>query len=311
MGDLLRARWGGRPGRLEVWYATFTDPADGSGCWIHCETVAPTNDGGPPFGHGWIAWFPPAGPPRCERFGPAPVLPGSTYFAVAGCSVDPGRLRGAAGAIEWDLAMRGGGEPLFTFPRVAWERELLPAAQIVPVADGRFSGTVTIDGRTHAIDDARGALARIYGHGNARRWGWLHAALDGGGVCEVVAAVSTRPGLRLLPPVAMVQLRLPGEDDWPANPLGAAIGLRTKLRPDGFTVRGAVGRRRVRIEVGLPPDRCVVLGYHDPDGATATCTNSERADASIALDDWVADRWRETRRWDLDGTAHAEVGTRP
>src|SRR2546430_12594670 len=42
------------------------------------------------------------------------------------------RLAGSAGELTWDLAQHSGGPPLFTFPRWAWERELLPAAQIVP-----------------------------------------------------------------------------------------------------------------------------------------------------------------------------------
>jgi hypothetical protein len=60
------------------------------------------------------------------------------------------------------------------------------------------------------------------------------------------------------------------------------------------------------VEVDLPPDARVTLGYTDPDGATATCTNSERATARIT----VTGRGGE-RHWALDGTAHAEVGTRP
>ena len=45
-----------------------------------------------------------------------------------------------------------------------------------------------------------------------------------------------------------------------------------------------------------PADRCVSVDYHDPDGATATCTNSERSDARITIGD---------RSWTLEGTAHA------
>ena len=53
----------------------------------------------------------------------------------------------------------------------------------------------------------------------------------------------------------------------------------------------------------------MALDYTDPDGAAATCTNSERADAEIVLQRWD-DGWRDDRRWSLRGTAHAEVGTR-
>jgi len=52
VADLHRRRWDGRPGRLEVWYATATDAASGTGLWVHHEVVAPTG-GGHAYGHGW------------------------------------------------------------------------------------------------------------------------------------------------------------------------------------------------------------------------------------------------------------------
>ena len=59
----------------------------------------------------------------------------------------------------------------------------------------------------------------------------------------------------------------------------------------------------------MATERSVALQYTDPDGSTATCTNSERASAQIEFarydGGWDADAWS------LDGTAHAEVGTRP
>src|SRR5690606_1889851 len=61
-------RWRGAPGRPEVWYATFTDRATGTGLWLHGEMVAPT-DGSPPTRLGWAALFPPDGPPSWHRTG--------------------------------------------------------------------------------------------------------------------------------------------------------------------------------------------------------------------------------------------------
>lgn len=292
-------RWRGSPGRLEVWYATFTNRADGTGVWIHHETVAPL-DGAAAYGHGWIAVFGPTAAPVLERFGPGPAEPGAGWHAVAGCGIGDGWLRGGAGALTWDLTFADDSRPLFTFPRSVWARELLPAAQIVPWPSAAFTGEITIAGRRVTVD-ASGAVARIYGHGSAHRWGWVHADLDGEGTLEIVAATARRAGLRLLPPLALVQLRRPGVPDWPHRPLAAAPLLRTRLRPDGFSVRGRVGRRRLDVDVRIPPAGAVALTYVDPDGSTALCTNSERASATIDLGD---------RRWALEATVHAEVGTR-
>jgi hypothetical protein len=290
-------RWRGEAGRLEVWYTTLTDPVTRTGFWLHSELVAPRD--GEAFLHGWAAVFPPDVAPTWARFGPSPVPD----------EVD--ELVGEAGGLSWKLQQVDGlGGPLYTFPRYVWEHGLLPAAQVVPVPAASYAGTVALDGTTWELDGARGASARIYGHGNAKRWGWLHADLGGGDALEVVAAVSTRPGLSLLPPLTFLQLRLDGRD-WPRDPLLAAPLLRARLGLPTWTVGGILGRRRVRVEVTLDPLRTVQIGYEDPDGATATCHNSELASAHVRLDRLGPTGWDLEREWLLDGTAHAEVGVRP
>lgn len=313
--ELGRPRWRGASGRVEVWYATFSTP-DGTGYWIHHETVAPTTAGRGPFGHGWAAVFPLDGSPIVERFGPEPVAPGTdmTWFRAAGARLGPGHMSGTAGQLSWHLDFADPGPPLFTFPRALWRRELLPGAQIVPWPRARLEGTVDAGGQRHEIDTG-GAIARIYGHGNAERWCWLHADLGEGAVLELVSAVPRRAPLRLIPPVAMVKLRRPGEPDWPANPLLGAARFRTRIGPGRFGVAGRIGSRRLQVDVELPTERCVALDYTDPDGATATCTNSERANAEVHLEYLgtrrAGDQRDGTRRWTLSGTAHAEIGTRP
>jgi hypothetical protein len=104
----------------------------------------------------------------------------------------------------------------------------------------------------------------------------------------------------------MVQLRLPGEPDWPRVPVLAAPFLRTQLGDSRFTVSGRSRIRHLEIDVTLHPERSVKLTYTDPDGKTATCTNSEVADATVLY------RSRgEERTWELRGRAHAEIGRRP
>jgi hypothetical protein len=203
-----------------------------------------------------------------------------------------------------DSTYADGGPPLFTFSRSVWERELLPGAQIVPAPDATVEGQVVIGGRDVTFT-GRGALARIYGHGSAQRWGWLHADLDGVGTLEIVTATARRPGLRAVPPLAVVQLRLPGQPDWPKRPLLAAPRFRTTLRHDGFAVRGRTGGRTLEVHVEIPPADAVSVGYVDPDGSTATCTNSEIASAHIRFSDSTS-----ASQWHLEQVAHAEVGHR-
>ncbi|GAA2281252.1 hypothetical protein GCM10010234_17990 [Streptomyces hawaiiensis] len=314
---LLVPRWRGERGRAEVWYTTVSDPVTGSGLWLHHELIAPA-DGSEPYAHGWAALFPKDGPVRHARFGPTPwTAAGEAGFRADGVSVAPGRLAGSAdgGSLRWELAEQPVAEPLFTFPRWSWRRPLLPAAQMLPAARALYNGTVTHDDTPLTLASAPGASARIYGHGNARRWAWLHADLGGGDILEIVAAVSMRPGLRRLPPLVFLRLRQHNRT-WPRRAERAAVGwagagrFRAAIGLPTWTVTGRAGLRRIRVEVTQPADRTLVLDYTDPDGAHATCRNSERADAHVLLERWWFGGWRTEREWTLDGTAHAEVGHR-
>ncbi|MET8446091.1 hypothetical protein [Streptomyces sp. NPDC005209] len=313
---LLAPRWRGEPGRTEVWYTTVTDPATGGGLWLHHELVAPA-DGSEPYAHGWAAVFPKDGPVRHARFGPTRWTADRAGFSMDGVVVRPGHLSGSAedDALRWELTERPLGEPLFTFPRWSWRRPLLPAAQMLPAANASYDGTFTHDDTTLTLTGAPGASARIYGHGNARRWSWLHADLGGGDVLEIVAAVSMRPGLRRLPPLVFLRLRHGGRT-WPRRAERPAVGwagagrFRAAIGLPTWTVTGRAGLRRIRVEVTQPEERILALDYTDPDGAHAICRNSERADAHVLLERWWFGGWRTEAEWTLDGTAHAEVGSR-
>lgn len=284
---------------MEVWYDTITDAATGTGLWLHHELISPT-DGSDAYLHGWAAVFPSDGTPQWERFGPAPAGDGP-WFEALDVVAEPGVRRGSAGDLSWDLRYRDASPPVFTFPRWTWRRAVLPAAQVVPSPVATWEGTVRVGDQQVELEDARGSAARIYGHGNAQRWGWLHADLGGGDVLEIVAAVPRRPVLDRFRPLPLVQIRTDGKV-WPGNPLIAALRLRARLGLPTWTVEGRWRGHHLRVEVTQPAEACVEVPYTDPDGATATCTNSERASAHVVFDDL---------EWHLDGTAHAEIGSRP
>ena len=306
--ELGLPRWHGRAGRQEVWYGTATDPATGNALWLHAETVAPPAS--PPYAHGWAAFFPHDGPPVLSHFGPHAHTPGPHWFATDDATLSATAWQGQTPRIIWDLQQKLGAPPLLPFPRWLWEMEVLPGTMAVLDPQAQWSGHLTVDGV--AIPFAGNAgLARIYGHGSAARWTWLHADLGEGAVLEVVSAVSMRPGLARLRPLAFVRLRWQGQD-WPRWPLVAALtAFRCDPALPQWTLTGQVGAQRLHATVTLPPERCVVVPYRDPDGRTATCTNSERADVRVEVSRREGGAWRVVKAWDLQGTGHAEVGVRP
>ncbi|MGX1549043.1 hypothetical protein [Streptomyces adustus] len=307
------ARWDGTPGRTEVWYTTLTDPATDSGIWLHHELVAPS-DGSAAYAHGWIAVFPKDGHVEHTRFGPVPWTAHPEGFTAEGVHLRPGRLTGSAGTFTWALTESPEGPPLYTFPRWSWRRPWLPASHMLPASRSRYSGTIRYGAGELRLDHAPGADARIYGHGNARRWAWLHADLGGGDVLEIVAAVSMRRGLHRLPPLVFLRLHRNGRS-WPRRAERSAVGwagvgrFRADLGLPEWRVEGRAGLRRIKVTVTQPPDRTLRLDYTDPDGSAAVCRNSERADAVVSLERWWG-TWRREAVWRLSGTAHAEVGDR-
>ncbi|MEW2422901.1 hypothetical protein AB0911_20385 [Streptomyces nigra] len=313
-GRHLAPRWVGEPGRTEVWYTTLTDPATGTGVWLHHEVVAPT-DGSAAHAHGWAAVFPQDGPVRHARFGPVPVTESPDGFTADGVRVAPGTLSGSAGPVTWSLTETPQGAPVHTFPRWSWRHPWLPASHMLPASRCRYTGTVRYGADDELrLDGAFGASARIYGHGNAQRWGWLHADLGDGDILEIVAARSTRPGLDRLPPLVFLRLLHRGRT-WPRRAERAAVGwagvgrFTADLALPRWQVTGRAGLRRIRVTVTQPPERTLALDYTDPDGSAAVCRNSESADAEITLERWWG-RWRPETHWRLTGTAHAEVGER-
>lgn len=107
------------------------------------------------------------------------------------------------------------------------------------------------------------------------------------------------PAAAVVWPGTCVATRIGGRD-WPPAGL-PALRMRTTLGVPQWRLVGRIGRHPVSILVDQPADRCVRLGYVDPDGDTAVCTNTERADVDIELGG---------RRWSLPGRRHAEVGLR-
>ncbi|MEV3970394.1 hypothetical protein AB0K68_19945 [Streptomyces sp. NPDC050698] len=323
--DSAEALTAARRDRLNVWYSTFTDPDTGTGYWLHHELVRPVN--GTPYTRGWAAVYPPDAHPVLDRFGPHDLPEGTASpdgdsapwqlpgFHSPSASATSHELRGETERLAWDLQVTADAAPLYTFPRLAWKRRVLPAVHAVPQAQARYCGSVRLDGQPLPLANALGANARIAGRGNAHHWAWLHADLDDDTVLEVVTAVSGLPLLRLLPPLVFLRLRRAGRD-WPRGDWRSSLGLlgvgrfRGRPRLPTWTVRGRAGGRRIAVRVHLPEESRTAVGYTDPDGSRAICNNSERADVQVSLERRRGGRWRPEQVWDVRGTAHAEVGLR-
>ncbi len=318
--ELLKGRFDGSKERLEVWYDTFTDEKLKAGFWIHHEMVSPED--AKPYVHGWLAYFFNSEiftddentiSVGFERFGPV-EFESSEFFECGEVKVAPNIRRGKTDNLSWDLKTDEFTDPpIYTFTKLAWDKEILPSCQIVAGPNLTYNGTITVMNKEFEISNAKGALARIYGHGNAKKWAWLHLDLGGKDMLEIVTAVSTKPGLDRLKPFAFVQLRYNNED-WPSNPLTAFPFFKTKLskKQDNnyWSVSGKFGDYRIEVKVKLDKEKCVEVEYTDPDGKKAVCVNTEIGDAEVFLEKKVSNKWVEEKRWIISNRAHCEMGFR-
>lgn len=307
-------RWRGQAGRIETWYATFTDSARGDGYWLHGERVSPAKKGQAAFVRGWVARFPSDGSePRCEHFGPEPQIvsrDGGALLHARSAHFDADILTGKTKGFSWQLHLRHEGAPLYTFPRWIWENEFLPGCQAVPSPQTVFSGTIRDGDTVIALDGARGAYGHVYARSHAVRWAWLHADLADGVVIEVVAALGKSFFLNALGPLVFLRLRQNGVD-WPRRPLCAALfGFKAEISDENqWSVSGRAQGRFIRVDVKLPSERCLVMDYEDPAGLKTKCRNSERATACVTIET-AKDGALASESWELDGLAHAEIGWR-
>jgi hypothetical protein len=320
----LSIRSNGLDPRLEVWYLTATDSQTKAGLWVHYELVTkPTKES---YLDGWIAYFPQDQSPILARSGPITIeLKNSEQKKALASNVKDNAMlsggilnfdgtvfKGNLGKVAFNLSVSGEFDPLFTFAKWSWEKEVLPASQIVPIPIAQVKGNITIstDNLHQEVNfDGVGGLARIFGHGSAKRWNWLHANLDQDTVLEAVVAQPKTPGLSVMPPLGFVQIKTK-DFTWPKDPVAASIFFKGHLGSEFWTLRGRVGRRRLTFEVAMPEDRCVKVGYVDPDSSTATCTNCEVSSLTAILERRYK-RWETEKIWHLQNTAHAEYGDRP
>jgi len=138
MRSAVAPRWRGAPGRLEVWYATLSDPVTRAGLWVHCETVAPTN-GGAPYAHGWVTWFPADGHRAPNGSAPSPSARGRHLLVdAAGVRAGAEGLTGRRGRWHGTVPGRTPARRCGRFPRDVGAR-IAARAQVVLAPTGDFS----------------------------------------------------------------------------------------------------------------------------------------------------------------------------
>jgi hypothetical protein len=187
---------------------------------------------------------------------------------------------GASGSIgddvAWQLVLEGAEEPLLHLPAAWLYRARLPRTKLLsPAPAARFSGSLTVGGRSIEVDGWRGMAGHNWGSQHAERWIWLH------GLTEDVDWLDVAIGRVRVGPITT---------PWVANGTLSIAGDRHVLRrvklteyPASCTFTLSGRGVEVRGTVEAPPERFVGWVYADPDGSEHHAVNCSIADMRLRV----------------------------
>ncbi|MCE9584258.1 MAG: hypothetical protein K8T20_17365 [Planctomycetes bacterium] len=273
-----RVIWDGqRKGWLESWYFIIHDRKTGTAFWLRYTLVSPKD--GPAFAGLWAFEF---------RPGEAPVA-AREIFAEGEFRADPfkhdihigpgrmtdeavsARLRGETLA-AWNLSFKP--YPVTYFAAPPLFRAFSSSHFSIPTPRTKFTGTISIAGRTYSLDGAPGCQGHFATPGLGKGWTWAHATEfeEGAGFAE---AVAPGPGL-----VASVGVAWGGRT-WPGNTLGALAGGRLEGSDWKRTFRAETSEGPVTWEIEGSPAQAIGVEYSDPTGQKLYCYNTLLASSVI------------------------------
>ncbi|WP_133297054.1 hypothetical protein [Mycobacterium uberis] len=127
---------------------------------------------GTPYVHGWTTLVSSRRFTAHQTFRPQthPTRNRHGLVRCCGCMDRTGGLTGHARSLSWDLSWKDTDAPLWTFPHLAREHEILPGTQVIIAPTIDFTGSLAVGNTTHCVDGWRGSGVQIYGHYNAQHW---------------------------------------------------------------------------------------------------------------------------------------------
>lgn len=311
-------------GHYESFYLKAGDAASRTAVWL--RYTVHKRPGEAPVGSLWATLFDEEGPhaaklteppERLAAGGPsASTAPGTnpdprapTWLHVGDAQIGAGGARGEVpGLAAWELRFEGGEAPFDYLPRDWMYTAPLPrtkALSLLPAV--RVHGSVTVRGRTVALDGWPGMVGHNWGAEHAERWIWLHGT-----------AFEQRPDAWL--DVILGRIKVGRwTTPWIANGCLSLDGVRHRLGGMGRFRRTRVDERperaelwlpgdglTARVEVSAPPRDVVGWLYSDPAGPQHHTAHCAIADLRVR----VARRDQPPLELTVSGGGTYELGMR-
>jgi hypothetical protein len=264
-----------RAGHYESFYLKLCHPSEPLGAWI--RYTVHKRPGAAPTGSLWFTLFEAGGPRAAKLTLPEPVTGDADWLRVGEARIGGHGASGAIGEeVAWELAVDDAEEPLFHLPAAWLYRAPLPRTKLLsPAPAARFSGRLSVDGRSIEVDGWRGMVGHNWGAQHAERWIWLHGiTADGDWLDAAIARVKV--GSLTTPWVANGALSIAGDRY-------ALRRARVTEYPTSCTFELSGRGVRVRGTVEAPRERFVGWVYADPDGSEHHALNCSIADMRLRV----------------------------
>ena len=268
-------------GHYESFYLKACHPDRALGVWI--RYTVHKRPGAQPSGSLWFTLFDGSadGPRAHKATLPGPMAGDGHWIRVGEASMGDGAANGELEGISWDLRVDGSEAPLFHLPRGWMYTARLPRTKLLsPVPAARFDGSLSVDGRTLAVDGWRGMIGHNWGAQHAERWIWLHG-LDQSGDWLDAAIGKVKLGPLTTPWIANGALSLAGERHVRGGP-GRWVAVSEAPHRCEFLLPG----RGMRVRGTVEAARKDIVGwvYADPDGSEHNTVNCSISDMRLELE---------------------------
>lgn len=208
--------------------------------------------------------------------------------SVGDARMTPGKLSGAAGsgggALRWDLAHRGGGEPLLLLPAALYEAPLPKAKSLVGAPLALYDGSLGVGDREVEITGWVGSQNHNWGtkHTDLYAWGQVAGFDSAPDSFLEVATARLKLGPLWTPRMTPLVLRHGGEEI-ALNSVLQTLRAEASFGYFTWSFRSETDRIAVEGRISAPVESFVGLVYRNPPGGEKHCLNTKIAACELTL----------------------------
>jgi hypothetical protein len=288
MTDWDGCRWDGRSGHYESWFQRANHPIRPLAFWIRHTIFCPAGRPDAAEGELWGVWF--DGEKGRNVAVKAELPMRDCVFGAKGLEVKlPGAklgghvLDGGTGVLAWKLGWAPTA-PSLLYPEGMYEGSFPKAKALSCAPNTKFSGTVTVHGETHRIEEWPGSHNHNWGSQHHHRYAWaqVNGFDNAPDVFLECGTAQLKLGPVTTPQMTVAVLRL-GDRQLVLNTVPRALAASARI--DGFTwnFSNAQAGAELKVAIDAPKERFVALKYRNPPGGIKACLNSKLASCTVTL----------------------------